>query len=246
MSSISHEVPAPDRAIRILEAALELVARWGYDKTSIDDIARAAGVAKGTIYLHFESREALFVALLRRERLLALETVRADLTRAAGAVSLTDLVRASVAAASGRPLLRALLVKDTEVLGRLRRERAPGDREGAGRRGFHAYLERLRSLGVIRSDQPVTVQVGILSTILAGALVAPMLLPKEIFEGGPAPHEMVAEIVARTFEPPRRVSKSIAQEASAATLRYVDAETGAARQKLRLALAPARRSRGGS
>ena len=38
-----------DRARRILDAAAELIQRWGYNKTTIDDIARQAGGAKGTI-----------------------------------------------------------------------------------------------------------------------------------------------------------------------------------------------------
>ncbi|HEX5414643.1 MAG TPA: helix-turn-helix domain-containing protein, partial [Chloroflexota bacterium] len=58
-----------ERARRILDAAAELILRWGYDKTTIDDIARQAGVAKGTIYLHWKTREDLFAALVRREKL---------------------------------------------------------------------------------------------------------------------------------------------------------------------------------
>lgn len=44
-----------ERAHRILDAAAELVLRWGYKKTTIDDIAKQAKVAKGTIYLHWKN-----------------------------------------------------------------------------------------------------------------------------------------------------------------------------------------------
>jgi AcrR family transcriptional regulator len=47
----------------ILGAALELFGRYGWRRTSIDDIARRAGVAKGTVYLYVESKEALFRTL---------------------------------------------------------------------------------------------------------------------------------------------------------------------------------------
>jgi AcrR family transcriptional regulator len=47
----------------ILEAALTLFGRYGFRRTSIDDIAREAGVAKGTVYLYVESKEALFRTL---------------------------------------------------------------------------------------------------------------------------------------------------------------------------------------
>src|ERR1700676_2983818 len=55
------------RADRILDAAAELMLRWGYNKTTIDDVARQAGVAKGTIYLHWKTREDLFTTLMKRE-----------------------------------------------------------------------------------------------------------------------------------------------------------------------------------
>src|ERR1700756_3894663 len=48
----------------IVLAALELFTKYGYRKTSIDDIARAAQVAKRTVYLHFENKAAVFLAIL--------------------------------------------------------------------------------------------------------------------------------------------------------------------------------------
>src|SRR5438874_10954358 len=64
-----------ERAERILDAAAELMLRWGYNKTTIDDIARYAGVAKGTIYLHWKTREDLFTALMKREYIRLVEDV---------------------------------------------------------------------------------------------------------------------------------------------------------------------------
>jgi TetR/AcrR family transcriptional regulator, regulator of autoinduction and epiphytic fitness len=65
----------------IVQAALELFTRYGYRKTSIDDIALAARVAKRTVYLHFENKSAVFLAILEylaeqvRQRCLAAERV---------------------------------------------------------------------------------------------------------------------------------------------------------------------------
>jgi AcrR family transcriptional regulator len=50
----------------LLEAA-KMFARFGFKKTSIDDIAREAGVGKGTVYLAAESKEELFYQVLYRE-----------------------------------------------------------------------------------------------------------------------------------------------------------------------------------
>lgn len=51
---------------RILDAAEELLGRYGYRKMTIDDLAITAGVAKGSIYLHFDSKEEIAIARIDR------------------------------------------------------------------------------------------------------------------------------------------------------------------------------------
>ena len=46
-----------ERERLILEAAEELLAEKGYHEMSIDEIAARVGVSKGTVYLHFSSKE---------------------------------------------------------------------------------------------------------------------------------------------------------------------------------------------
>jgi len=50
----------------ILDAAERLFARFGFRRTSVDDVAREAGIAKGSVYLHFEGKEAMLTAVLAR------------------------------------------------------------------------------------------------------------------------------------------------------------------------------------
>jgi AcrR family transcriptional regulator len=59
----------PEREKRILDAAERLIIRYGYDKTTVSDIAEEAAVSKGAIYLHFDSKEELFDSLFMREML---------------------------------------------------------------------------------------------------------------------------------------------------------------------------------
>jgi len=49
---------------RLLEAAVSLFAQQGYEASSVAEICAAAGVSKGAFYHHFESKQALFLALL--------------------------------------------------------------------------------------------------------------------------------------------------------------------------------------
>lgn len=56
---------AADRRQAIFDAALDEFIDRGYAATRLDDVARRAGVAKGTIYLHFKDKQALFQELVR-------------------------------------------------------------------------------------------------------------------------------------------------------------------------------------
>src|SRR3977135_1592391 len=53
------------RPEEIINAALEVFADSGYAATKLEDVAGRAGVTKGTIYLYFENKDALFKALIR-------------------------------------------------------------------------------------------------------------------------------------------------------------------------------------
>jgi AcrR family transcriptional regulator len=71
-SSAGEAVPVSNRAARaaerraaIVEAAMEEFIARGFAATRLDDIAKRAGVAKGTIYLHFNDKESMFEELVR-------------------------------------------------------------------------------------------------------------------------------------------------------------------------------------
>jgi TetR/AcrR family fatty acid metabolism transcriptional regulator len=71
-----------DKRERILDAAVRVLARKGFHATRVSEVAKAAGVADGTIYLYFDSKDALLVSLFedRVERLL--KFLDAELPRA--------------------------------------------------------------------------------------------------------------------------------------------------------------------
>src|SRR6187431_2225928 len=56
---------AAERRGAIIEAAMDEFIARGFAATRLDDVAKRAGVAKGTIYLHFKDKEALFQELVR-------------------------------------------------------------------------------------------------------------------------------------------------------------------------------------
>jgi AcrR family transcriptional regulator len=218
-----------ERAHRILDVAAELILRWGYDKTTIDDVARRAGVAKGTIYLHWRTRDDLFAALLRRERVYLMEEVRAS-----APATLSELLGALVGAALRRPLLKAVLVGDSEVLGKLARMKRRGAMGLQLGGASDAYLGRLIEHGAVRPESGDHLMV--IAAIVYGFVFLPDLLPQE----ARVPDERIAELVADTVERvlgsgralPEKNVRAVAQ----ATLDFLDAMEEAARHRLAASL----------
>jgi AcrR family transcriptional regulator len=77
-----QEQPKPRRTRRkdarpaeILSVALDLFAERGFAATKLEDIAEAAGIGKGTIYLYFATKEDLFKAAVRQELLPNLDHI---------------------------------------------------------------------------------------------------------------------------------------------------------------------------
>jgi TetR/AcrR family fatty acid metabolism transcriptional regulator len=57
----------PDKPQQIIEAAIRVFARNGYYNSRVSDIAREAGIASGTIYLYFRTKEEILVTLFREQ-----------------------------------------------------------------------------------------------------------------------------------------------------------------------------------
>src|SRR6266852_7801985 len=66
-----------EREALILQVAEEVLMEKGYYETSIDEIAARVGIAKGTVYLHFPSKEDLVIAILERNAQAVVELVEA-------------------------------------------------------------------------------------------------------------------------------------------------------------------------
>lgn len=140
MESSSDAMAQPERPRTkkhecVLVEAARAFARFGLRKTSIDEIARAAGVGKGTVYLVAKSKEELYVEVLRAELLAWVEECGHAIDESADDTPASDLMAKLLATAlaslARRPLVEGLLARrvDQELLGR------------------DALLEELRSCG---------------------------------------------------------------------------------------------------
>jgi AcrR family transcriptional regulator len=164
------------RQERILDAAAQLLLRVGYGRVTIEDVAQAAEVGKGTVYLHWRTREELFTAVLDRELARALQEVAEGMTDEPGSWQLHRLIRAAFLAIMNRPLLKAMFQSDPEVLGRFASRRsAERIRNRAG--VLDRYLRWLSEIGQVRRDLPLEdLSVAVLTVWLGFVLLEPQVM----------------------------------------------------------------------
>ena len=136
---------------RLLDAARGLFVAHGYDRTRPQDIARAAGVATGTFYLHFRDKEAAFLAFADEAQDELLEECREQLAGVEGvAARVHAFIRAMFDHAERHPGVLQVAFLDPVMI-------APGD-EDAWRlydrfgRIFAGALREAVADGAIRDD----------------------------------------------------------------------------------------------
>src|SRR5436309_9537924 len=95
-----------DKKECILSAAVRAFARFGFKKTSVEEIAKDAGVAKGTVYLACDTKEDLFYQAVHREvRDWSAEIAKLIDPRLRADQLLIDIARAGIEYMNRRPLV---------------------------------------------------------------------------------------------------------------------------------------------
>ncbi len=226
------------RAHRILDAAAALVLRWGYDKTAVDDIARAAGVAKGTIYLHWQTREELFLALLMRENFKMMQDMKQSLRADPDGFTLRSIFKHASLAILQRPLQRALFIRDADVVGKLVHSESSSGIFQDKMVAFGALLALLREHGLVRDDLAPQAQMYMLSAIFMGFLHTASLIPDGLMPPDEQLAEMLAETVHCTFEPAKPVPPEKMRDVAAICAQKLDQSLALMAVRLEQALNP--------
>ncbi|MGP3961083.1 TetR/AcrR family transcriptional regulator [Nonomuraea sp. 3N208] len=207
-----------ERAARILDVAADLLLRHGYRRVTMDDVAAGAGIGKGTVYLHWKTREQLFSAVFAREVLAAMDELRQAVQQDPRACLLHRFARVYFLAIANRPLLRGFLLDDPEVLGKLTSspDTARDERHGTMAR---AYLRLLAEHGLLRDDMQVDEIGYAYQATFEGFLRAEGDAPA----GG---QEQRADLLARTvrqaFEGEPAIPDATLREVAAATVTLLD------------------------
>lgn len=101
-----------ERPAEIMNAALKEFSVNGFAGTRLEDVARRAGISKGTIYLYFNSKEELFEAVVRDRILPYLEQIEAIAAKVEGSAS--DILRRQL-----KIIYRELVSTDTRYIPKL-------------------------------------------------------------------------------------------------------------------------------
>jgi AcrR family transcriptional regulator len=109
--------PKERKRLLIVDAAAQLFAKQGYRKTSVDQVARRAGVAKGTVYLYFKTKAELLLHGVIEEKRRALHNLR-DLMgpELTARQRLKRWLVAVFVRTAELPLITRLLTGDREIL----------------------------------------------------------------------------------------------------------------------------------
>jgi TetR/AcrR family transcriptional repressor of mexJK operon len=146
----------PAKALQVVEAARTLFSEQGFAAVSMDQVAKAAGVSKATVYAHFASKEQLFVAIVGQACRTYAETVMPEVRDAPDAR--TALIRIGRAVAGFLLAPRTMAIYRTIV--------AEGPRFPELARGYYdngprsfkrllgSYLAEMTARGQLKVDNP--------------------------------------------------------------------------------------------
>ena len=152
----------PDKHQQIIDAAIRVFARAGYYNSRVSDIAREAGIASGTIYLYFKTKDEILVTLFREKMAEWVAHVRREI---AGVTDPVAKIRRLVA------LHFTVLESNPALADVVQVELRQGHKffRGASAHEVSAYFDLIGSVldegvaaGLLRNDLPVKVATKVL------------------------------------------------------------------------------------
>jgi AcrR family transcriptional regulator len=190
------------REQRILDAAANLIAHYGYDKTTVSDIANEAHISKGAIYLHFQSKEELFEALLLREMSRYsekwLELIEADPKGG----TMAGVFKNTLYAMSSSPLIAGFFKQDRRMMGNyIRKEGNLFQRIGRNN-GRAEFLRMMQEAGAVRQDIDPKIIAHIMNMFSVALVSMDEVMPAEDIPPVEDIIEAIADLMDRALTPP--------------------------------------------
>lgn len=173
-----------EREALILQVAEEVLLEKGYYETSIDEIASRVGIAKGTVYLHFPSKEDLVIALMLREIRQLIDNVEKIASTEGSAQSKLELILQSL---YGKYARRAQLISGMVHNASSHQLKEHGKEvmgiweEGA--KVVRAIIEQGKAAGEFTTDIPTEVMVSAFFSLTSPGSYARLMKERKTIEG---------------------------------------------------------------
>jgi AcrR family transcriptional regulator len=162
------------RRAEILDAAAEVFARSGYHGTSVADLVEAAGVARGTFYLYFQSKNAVFIELLDKLTVDLRAEIRGVDTREGAAPPREQLVAIVVR------LLKAVETNRATIAILLREAVGLGEDVDARLARFYQEIEEYLALTLVLGQRAGMVRDGLDVPVIAACMLGSV---RRVLEG---------------------------------------------------------------
>lgn len=210
-----------ERETRILDSAANLLIRFGYDKTTISDIAREAGVSKGAIYLHFDSKDGLMEGLFVRESMKYQQRWLELLESDPNGGTIGGMYKNILYALKRSPFMAAMLRQDGHVLGSyLRKPDSIFARSETSVR--HEFVKMMQDANAIRSDVDPMVTAHIMDMLAYGLVSIGEIKDESLIPPFEDVIDGIADMMDRALTPidggNKDAGKMIVQQLSATAL----------------------------
>ncbi len=177
----------------ILQAAIAVFARKGYYTAKVSDVAHEAGIAHGTVYLYFKSKEDLLLAIFTEKMGEMIDYIQEQVATVIGAESqLKRLIQVQIELIETYPELTELILVELRQSGKFLRSEAIDQ--------IQRYLGIIQSIleeGIAEKVFSDSLDVEVVSTILYAGIEG--LATRWILEGTPYALGQAADTVTRTF-----------------------------------------------
>ncbi len=189
------------RADALLDAAAELLITGGSRQIRIEEVARRAGVGKGTVYLHWQSRDHLLLSVGAREAAAMTETVIAAIRADSVEAAPHRYLRRHFLEAMRRPILETIFSAEGPELAAFARQPARSGLTAYKTITSREYLTALADHELLRPGIDLSdVDYG-LQAIAYGYFTVSQLLPDAPQSALDHRADQLAEVIRRSFEP---------------------------------------------
>ncbi|MCF4099604.1 TetR/AcrR family transcriptional regulator [Maritalea mediterranea] len=177
-----NDLMQPDVSEReqdIFDATERLLVKFGYDKTTVADIAREAGISKGAVYLHFSSKDELIEKMLVRAMLGFSANWFAAIEKDPQGGLIGNMYLNMLKVIDQTPLMAVIMRQDGAILGNYLKKKdnffAKHQRQGMR----HEFVMMMQQAGAIRPDLDPKVVAHIMDMISFGMVTIAEFVPAE-------------------------------------------------------------------